>query len=225
MVTKAQREAHRRYALSILIGLTDPATWPYEDVASILTQHGVFTPLGTTVWDKRLVAALLIWAAFSSQKYPIYTDSKDDKFGLIWYFGNIEEAFEEFPGFSGPLLGRNILSEESSQAVREADIFLNSAPLDNGNSSLAPGHQAAYRDFALDVIRNLATGPWTYGEAANILSLRGIPTVNGHTNWYPNQVERLLNTANRPNLANRFLSVRPLFAPLDQFDDEDPDQG
>ena len=223
MVTKAQREAHRRYALSILVGLTDSATWPYEEVASILTQYGVFTPLGTTVWDKRLVAALLIWAAFSSQENPVYPDSNDDKFGLLWYLGDKEEAYEEFPGLFWNAWGSIALSEEEIQAVREADIVLNSAPRDSGNSSLAPGHQAAYRDFALDVIRSLATGPWTYSEAANILTRRGIPTVNGHTNWYPNQVERLLNTANRPNLANQFLSVRPLFDHLDNFDGQDPE--
>ncbi len=225
MVTKAQREAHRRYALRVLIGLTDSATWPYEEVSELLTQHGVFTPLGTTVWNRRLVAALLIWAAFSSQKYPVHPNSQDERFGLIWCVGNFEEATQEFPGLSWSPYEENGLDAMAWQAVKEADIFLNSAPRDNGDSSLAPAHQAAYRDFALDVIRSLVAGPWTYSEAADILTLRGIPTVNGHTNWYPNQVERLLNTANRPKLANRFVSVRPLFAELDQFDEEDPDQG
>ena len=55
--------------------------------------------------------------------------------------------------------------------------------------ALTPGHQAAYREYALDIVQGLAEGPWKYGDVATALTMRAIPTLNGRPNWRPNQVQ------------------------------------
>lgn len=236
MATKAQREAHRRYALKAVGDLThsmdltskiheelstlyefDPAsfeappweellrlgTWPYvgsahwsyAEIAAVLTKQGAFTPSGKTEWTPRLVAALLVWDAFLA--------SDTERLNLMQFIGDREEAAREFEGLQ---FGQQTeeMSSEVRQAVKCADKVLQEG--DSGDAvmpALTPGHQAAYREYARDIVRDLAVGPWKYGDVATALTMRAIPTLNGRPNWRPNQVQRLIKTG-QPSWTERF---------------------
>ncbi len=60
MATKPQREARRRYALKKVRELTQAEKLTMGDIADVLNDQEMPTPLGTTEWTAKLVAALLI---------------------------------------------------------------------------------------------------------------------------------------------------------------------
>lgn len=242
MATKAQREAHRRYALKAVGDLTHSrkwtstfhaelslsaemstleefglasfelppleewlrsGTWPYvgkahwsyTEIAAVLTKQGVFTPAGKTEWTPRLVAALLVWDAFLA--------SDTERLDLMQFIGDREEAAREFEGLQ---FGQQTeeMSSEVRQAVKCADKVLHEG--DSGDAvmpALTLGHQAAYREYALNIVQGLTEGPWKYGDVATVLTMRTIPTLNGRPNWRPNQVQRLIKTG-QPSWAKRF---------------------
>ena len=212
MATKAQREAHRRYALKVVEELTDPKQWPYSEIATVLTQQGVFTPFGTTEWNSRLVAALLIWDAFRNPK----------SLRLVWNIGSSRESQNEFEGLpNGPLAE---LCSEGTQAVDLADHVLHGGEVTTEvPPSLPPAHQAAYRDFALDLVKGLVDGPLNHGDVATVLTLRAIPTLDGHTQWHPIQVQRLLDTSGQWQLAELFVSERDSYDALARMEEEGGD--
>ena len=212
MATKAQREAHRRYALKVVGELThsmelthmgppeysaelqrsgtwtymESAHWSYAEIAAVLTKQGVFTPSGTTEWTPRLVAALLVWDAFLA--------SETERLNLIQFIGDSEESAREFEGLKFNQQAEN-MSAEVSHAVKCADKELHEG--DSGDEvmpTLTPAHQAAYREYALYLVQRLAEGPWNFSDVATALTIRTIPTLNGRPNWHPNQVQRLIMT-------------------------------
>ena len=214
MATRAQREAHRRYALKVVVELTDPVHWAYDEIAAVLTQQEVFTPLGTTDWDSRLVAALLIWDAFCE---PDSTEFS----GLIGTIGSFSEATREFEGLSYDTCEKS-LRKKALRAVEHANEVLHGEDLTiEGFSPLPPAHQAAYRDYALDVLKGLAEGPWTYGDMATVLTRRAIPTLDGQTKWHPIQVQRLLNTSGDRHFSSQFVSTMHRYTELEHLEEEE----
>lgn len=89
MATKPQREARRRYALKKVRELTQAPKLTMGDIADVLNDKEIPTPLGTTEWTARLVSALLIcdalqyetrgdWLGRWGRKPLLWTLNSDD---------------------------------------------------------------------------------------------------------------------------------------------------
>ncbi len=87
----------------------------------------------------------------------------------------------------------------------------------------------AYRRYALTVVHDLMSGRMIVGDLAAVLTGRAIPTPNGHTNWRPNQVTRLLHTGKQHPAVHWILSkltqfqaeAEDRFTDLDNFEEEE----
>ena len=87
-------------------------------------------------------------------------------------------------------------------------------------AALAPAHQAAYRDFTMDVVRGLAKGSWTNSEVATVLRLQSGPTLDGRTNWYQNQATRVLCTSGQALIAERYVTAKYLYTESEFLEEE-----
>ncbi len=211
MATRAQRKAHQLYALKVVEGLVNPRQWAYAEIAAVLTQLGVFTPLGTVVWTPRLVTALLVWDAFCNRR----------SWGLLWTMGALEEAAGEFEGIPNePQEGR--IGIQAQKSVEWADDVLHGrASVAEESSLLPPAHQAAYRDYALGVVAGLKEGPLAYSIVATVLTHQAVPTPDGHTKWQPIQVQRLLVSLEQWDLAQCFVSGNDPYIPWRHEEEKD----
>lgn len=209
MATKAQREARRRYALKKIRDLTQPSKLAMEDVADVLNDRQIPTPLGTTEWTARLVAALLICNAF---EYDSAWRGNQDGAVLLWTL-NSDDALKFFDvstergagwdyywnkghnlvGAFRALYGELYLTEDARawEHLEYAEVGSITA---DAMVSLLPEVEA-YRNFALDVVQELRDRPWSYSAVASVLTRRGIPTPDGKTTWRHNQIERLIATS------------------------------
>ncbi|MYD91667.1 MAG: hypothetical protein F4Y08_15265 [Caldilineaceae bacterium SB0662_bin_9] len=216
MATKAQREARRRYALKRIRDLTQPSKLAMEDIADVLNDRQIPTPLGTTEWTARLVAALLICDAFEydsnwSGNNSDWSENIDGAV-LLWTL-NSKDALKFFDistergahweyywnnghylvGAFRALYGELHLTENARawELLEYADVGSITA---DAMVSLPPEVEA-YRNFALDVVKELRDRPWSYSAIASLLTRRGIPTPDGKTTWRHNQIERLIATS------------------------------
>ena len=220
MTTKAQREARRRYALKKVRELTQASKLAMADIADILNENEIPTPLGTTEWTARLVSALLICQAL---EYETDSDWLGQQQGhaLLWTL-NSEEVLSIFEinfrihdgtwyqemfywtgvdhlvGAFRALYGELFLTEAARAWELSEDVEVGSIPADTMVS--LPPEVEAYRDYALDVIREWCHGPRSLNSLASLLTRRGIPTPDGKTTWRHNQVERLIATSDDPEL-------------------------
>lgn len=220
MTTKAQREARRRYALKKVRELTQASKLAMADIADILNEKEIPTPLGTTEWTARLVSALLIcqalehetdsdwlgqqqgqallWTLNSEEVLSIFEINyrEDGVFDMI--FARFWAGIDHLVGAFRALYGELYLTEAARAWELSEDVEVGSIPAD-GMVSLPPEVEA-YRDYALDVIREWCHGPRSLNSLASLLTRRGIPTPDGKTTWRHNQVERLIATSDDPAL-------------------------
>ena len=82
-----------------------------------------------------------------------------------------------------------------------------------------PPEVEAFRDYALDVVKDWCHRPRSYSEVASMLTRRGVPTPDGKTMWRHNQIERLIATAEDQELKQRVRSqTTATYDSLEQMD-------
>ena len=218
MATKPQREARRRYALKKVRELTQASKLTMGDIADILNEQEIPTPLGTTEWTARLVAALLICDALEYETSRNWL-GRQGRLALLWTL-NSDDALSFFDfgvgrgrgryvwknvrylvGAFRTLYGELLLTESAHTLELRENV---EAGLISADALVSlPPEVEAFRDYALDVVKDWCHRPRSYSEVASMLTRRGVPTPDGKTMWRHNQVERLIATAEDQELKQR----------------------
>ena len=240
MATKAQREARRRYALKRVRELTQPSKLAMVDIAEALNDQQIPTPLGTTEWTARLVSALLICDAFECD--PYWENGQDDTI-LLWslnssdvrkYFrysvrynaliGKFWSKNKDIVGAFKALYGELLLTEDARTWELLDYPAVGSITADA--MVALPPEVEAFRDFALDVVRELRDRPWSYSAVASVLTRREVPTLDGKTTWRHNQVERLVTTSGDTELMRLVTSqTADMYKGLERMEQSEPEVG
>ena len=193
MASRAKREAHRRYGLTIIHRLMNPSTedddrpWQLRDLAAVLNHRGAVTPRGTTDWDANRVGDLLYIAP--------------DSAWLGWEDWERAALREENPLSGGPQAQQLPWWPRCVEFSTPFDYYGNDvfdvcdALMGRNDDDLPPWSQRdAYRLYAWDLVQDVVEGQITLGDLAAVLTAREIPTPDGHRTWKSIQVQRLLKT-------------------------------
>ncbi|MXY95911.1 MAG: hypothetical protein F4Y42_20930 [Caldilineaceae bacterium SB0664_bin_27] len=156
MATKPQREARRRYALKKVRELTQASKLTMGDIADVLNDEEIPTPLGTTEWTARLVSALLICDALQYETLDDWLGRSRGK-PLLWTLNSADAlSFFHF----------DVTHEPTS--IEEIEVL----------SEFAPGEKLVYeRYFWVNVRQLIGAFRALYGElflteSAHTLELR-----------------------------------------------------
>ena len=241
MATKPQREARRRYALKKVRELTQASKLTMGDIADVLNDKEIPTPLGTTEWTARLVSALLICDALQYETRGDWLGRKEG-IPLLWtlnsddalrFFGfGVEEgagwsddywkSVRHLVGAFRSLYGELLLTESARTLEFGEKVKAGSISAD-ALVSLPPEGEA-YRDYALDVVKAWCHSPKSYSEVASLLTRRRIPTPDGKPMWRHNQVERLIATSEDEALKQRVSAkTTDLHEQMEQSETDDQD--